>query len=334
MSYTRRTFLSTAVGVVGLGALAGCQGSSPEESADTAQASFFVFGDIASEVAGDAASTGLLVPIGQHGHGWEPGPRVREDIYNTNLFVHGMPGFQPWVDDILGDLDADGAEVTPLDVSADVDLLAAGADHDEHGETHSDDHHEEAHTDDHHEESHDHGPMDPHFWMDPLRVRDAVGTVEQGLAGVDEENAQTYADNAEAYRARLDDLDGRIESVVADASTETLLVAGHDAFGYLEARYGVTVQALTDVSPDDQPTTRDVQRAQELVAEHDLQYVCADPLESQQAAEQIVAETDTEAVLPLTAMPGMTEEWADEDWGYLEVMENVNLPTLERALDT
>src|SRR6056297_2748314 len=154
MSYTRRTFLSTAVGVVGLGALAGCQGSSPEESADTAQASFFVFGDIASEVAGDAASTGLLVPIGQHGHGWEPGPRVREDIYNTNLFVHGMPGFQPWVDDILGDLDADGAEVTPLDVSADVDLLAAGADHDEHGETHSDDHHEEAHTDDHHEEAH------------------------------------------------------------------------------------------------------------------------------------------------------------------------------------
>jgi len=111
MSYTRRTFLSTAVGVVGLGALAGCQGSSPEESADTAQASFFVFGDIASEVAGDAASTGLLVPIGQHGHGWEPGPRVREDIYNTNLFVHGMPGFQPWVDDSTSSTSSAGTMV-------------------------------------------------------------------------------------------------------------------------------------------------------------------------------------------------------------------------------
>jgi zinc transport system substrate-binding protein len=38
-------------------------------------------------------------------------------------------------------------------------------------------------------------------------------------------------------------------------------------------------------------------------------------------------------VLPLTPIPGQTEEWADNDWGYVEVMENVNLPTLEQALD-
>ena len=169
--------------------------------------------------------------------------------------------------------------------------------------------------------------------MDPLRMKDAVGTVERALTDVDGENADSYADNAQAYRDRLDDLHARMDSMVADASTETVLVAGHDSFSYVGDRYGVTVRALTGLSPDDQPTTRDIQQAREIVAEHDLQYICADPLESQQAAEQLVAETDAEAVLPLTAMPGLTETWASNDWGYVEVMENVNLPTLERALD-
>jgi zinc transport system substrate-binding protein len=31
-------------------------------------------------------------------------------------------------------------------------------------------------------------------------------------------------------------------------------------------------------------------------------------------------------------MPGLTDEWEAEEWGYVEVMEQVNLPTLERAL--
>jgi len=32
-------------------------------------------------------------------------------------------------------------------------------------------------------------------------------------------------------------------------------------------------------------------------------------------------------------MPGLKEEWDDDDWGYIEVMENVNYPTLVEALD-
>ncbi len=79
---TRRRMLqnlgaSTAVAA----GLAGCLDSLSGGSSDaTAQATFFVFGDIAAAVAGDATETDLLVPIGQHGHGWEPGPRIREEI--------------------------------------------------------------------------------------------------------------------------------------------------------------------------------------------------------------------------------------------------------------
>ena len=376
MELSRRRLLSVAAGTAGTGILAGCTGggttSGSESDTTTARASFFVFGDLTERVAGETAATDLLVPVGQHGHGWEPGPSVREDIRDADLFVHGMPSFQPWVDDIKTDLDADSPDVSTVDVSAGLDLLAAGGghegdhtqeshdgdhteesheddhteerhdgDHTETGhdsdhteESHDDGHTEESHEDDHTETGHDHGSgMDPHFWMDPLRVKTATDTVRQALVDIDPDNADAYAENAEAFGDELDTLHERLESVVADASTGVVLVAGHNSVQYFGDRYGVTVEALTNVSPDDRPTPRDIERAQDVIETHNLQYICADPLESQQAADQLVEATDAEAVLPLTAMPGLTDEWDDEEWGYVEVMENVNLPTLERALD-
>jgi len=321
---TRRRVLLGTASVASVGWLAGCSGGTAtdaggESASTTAQASFFVFGDVATAVAGETATAGLLVPIGQHGHGWEPGPRVREDIRDSDLFVHGMEGFQPWVDDIRSELDS----VVTVDASTRVDLLEAGHGHEEE----EGDHHEDE------EDGHDHGAVDPHFWMDPLRVADAARTIRQGFVDVDPDNEATYAENAEAYRERLTDLHDRIESTVADASREVILVAGHNAFQYLGDRYGLETRSLTDLSPDDRPTPRDIGRAQEVIEAHDLSYICADPLESQQAADQLVAETDAEEVLPLTAMPGLTEAWEDNNWGYIDVMENVNLPTLERALE-
>lgn len=352
MELSRRRLLTLAAGTVGTGMLAGCLGdgtaSGSEPDTTTARASFFVFGDLTGQVAGETAAADLLVPVGQHGHGWEPGPSVRENIRDADLFVHGMTGFQPWVDDIRTDLEADDPDVTTVDVSAGIDLLAAGSDHRNHdGEHTEEDHDEERTEEDHHEEhtkedhdeehtegDHDHGSgMDPHFWMDPLRVKQATSTVRRALVDVDADSTDAYTANAEAFRSELDDLHERIEGVVADASKDIVLVAGHNSLQYFGDRYGVTVEALTNVSPDDRPTPRDIERAQEVIEAHNLRYICADPLEPQQAAAQLVEETDAEAVLPLTAMPGLTDEWGSEGWGYVEVMANVNLPTLERALD-
>ncbi|MGQ4557441.1 metal ABC transporter solute-binding protein, Zn/Mn family [Halobellus sp. GM3] len=359
MELSRRRLLATAASGLGIGLLAGCVGDadgSGDGSRDadggadrsTVRASFFVFGDVAAAVAGDAVDTESLVPIGQHGHGWEPGPRVREEIHGADLLLHGAEGFQPWMDTILTDIDADGSDVTTVDVSAAVDLLGASDDHshtdgDDHaGEPIDEDHahSEEEHTDDghgddeHHDDTDDghESPVDPHFWMDPVRLGNSVETVRDGLVDVDSEHADTYATNAEAFRERLDSLHGRIESVVDGAATDVLLVAGHNSFRYFRDRYGIEIESLTGVSPDDRPTARDIEQAQHAIETHGLKYICADPLESQQAATQLLEETDAEDVLPLTAMPGMTDEWVEDGWGYLDVMEQVNVPTLERAL--
>lgn len=78
---TRRTN-RTGFGAATIGALAGCTSSDVNSSGSSgsrpeAQSSFFVFEDFTSQVAGEIATTERLVPIGQHGHGWEPGPQIQ-----------------------------------------------------------------------------------------------------------------------------------------------------------------------------------------------------------------------------------------------------------------
>ena len=375
--------VETTVSAFAVGSLAGCLGdasftSDREADGTTAQASFFVFGDFASQVAGDAATAETLVPVGQHGHGWEPGPQIQGDALDADLFVHGVDGFQPWADDVAANVREDDADTALVEVGSNVDLLDAGShaseghgDHDdggdhgshdgaahdettEHGghdetnhrdetdhEGHDDETDHEGHDDetDHEghdgegEEGHDHASgADPHFWLDPVRAKQAVETVRAGFASADEGNAEAYAENADAYASRLDDLHASFESALDAASKDVILVAGHDAFGYLADRYDFEVETLTGVSPDDEPTPRDVEAAQQVIAEHDLDHVLADPLASQRAADQLVAETDAESVLPLTSIPGRTDEWAEQNWGYVDVMTEINLPTLKRAL--
>jgi len=358
--HTRRHLLGTAAGALAAGSLAGCLGDAVGDAAGsdgdglTAQASFFVFGDLASQVAGDDATTETLVPTGQHGHGWEPGPKIQGAVLESDLFVTGVEGFQPWADDIAANLRDDGADVPVVRVGSNVDLREADHDHDDHeGDDHDDhegddhDDHEGDETDSHdtdHEggddhregDDHDHSARldgrDPHFWLDPIRVKRVVETIRAGFADADPDAADAYAENAGAYRSRLDDVHESFESALADAPTDVVLVAGHDAFGYLADRYGFEVEALTGLSPDDRPTPKAIERAQHVIADHDLEYVLADPLESQTAAEQLVAETDATEVLPLTSIPGRTDEWDERGWGYVDVMTEVNLPTLERAL--
>jgi zinc transport system substrate-binding protein len=336
VAYRRRRVLTFGASLFGAGALAGCTGRLAPVDADvstetTAQASFAVFGDIAAAVAGDTATAETLVPVGQHGHGWEPAPRIREAVLRADLFVYGLPGFQPWADLVVRDLREDEHDVAVVAAAEGVDLLEATEARVHDHAVESDDHADEEHS----AEPDDPGPSreaDPHFWLDPLRAKAAVDNVHDGFVRIDPDNTTAYRANAEASRDRLDELHDRFESTLTARSRDAVFVAGHNAFGYLHDRYGIEIQALTGLSSDDIPSPRDVERAQHLIAEHDLEYICADPLESQRAAEQLVDETDARAVLPLTAIPGRTEAWAESGWGYVDIMANVNLPTLERAL--
>ncbi|MFC6991674.1 metal ABC transporter substrate-binding protein [Haladaptatus sp. GCM10025707] len=302
--------------------LAGCLGdSSGEAGQSTATASFFVLSDFAEQIVGDGLTIENLVPVGQHGHGWEPGPNVQRSVLQSLAFLYVGHGFQPWADNIVSNLAADAPEVVVVEAWEDIDLLAAtGHDQGEEDGGHKED------------EDHDETGVDPHFWLNPQRAAQAVETIAAGLGAADADRAQQYRDGAAAYTEVLSDLDTEFENALSTRTREAVLVAGHDAFQYLATRYGFEVHALSSLSPDDEPTPQDVRHAQEIIEEHDIEYVLAPVFESDRAARQLVEETDATGLLPITSIPSISEEWRDKGWSYEDIMREVNLASLTEAL--
>ena len=307
-SYTRRRLLTTSIGAATAASLAGCTGSDAEQSAAGADADgtpavratapFHVFGDITEAVAGDSGAVETLVPLGSHGHGWEPSGDTQATVIDSDLFVY-MDGFQPWADDMVASMRDDDAPVTAVNIADGIEKLGGHDGHseedhsdehseeknseenhseegdngDEHSEEehsgehskedHSEEHSEEEHSEEHSEEDHsgesehsedehgaethdgghghDHGAEDPHVWLDPVRLKQAVTNVQNGLVDIDSDNADSYATNGDEYRAQLDQLDQSFADTLGDADSDVVFVAGHNAFQYLESRYGFRV---------------------------------------------------------------------------------------------
>jgi zinc transport system substrate-binding protein len=329
---TRRTFLKAGA-VAALTGGSGCLGtlsSSGESQSATetgldVQSSFFVASDFARQVAGDTATVESLVPFGQHGHGWEPGPDVQRAAADADLFVYVGEEFQPWVDDIVANLETDAPDVSVVPIRHGVDLLPAPRT-DEHQEQGT-----EAHDDDG-EESHDYGARDPHFWLDPTRAAAAVENVATGVTDADPDNQETYESNAASFVTDLEALDTGFEETLADRSRDVVLIAGHNAFQYLGHRYEFEVHALTGIAPDATPSPKAIREAQQVIEEDGVEHVLAPVFESDRAAQQLVEETDATEVLPITPIPTIKPEWNEQGWGYLDVMREVNLDSLATAL--
>jgi len=299
------------------GGLAGCTdvlgaGSGPGSGV---QASFYLLYDFADQIAGEETDVESIVPFGQHGHGWQPSGQVQKEIYQSAAFVYMGEGFQPWADNVVNNLRADDAGVTIVAARHGIDLLGRNASH-ESGD------------------GHDHGDAtgDPHFWLDPMRTKRAVDNVRDGLIEATPDAEAQFREQADAYKSEIDDLHATFESRFESAEQSHVLVAGHNAFQYTGARYGFTVHSLSGVSPDEEPSGQAIREAQATIEEHGIEYVLTPTMESDRAARQLVSETDANEVLEISALSGVKEEWTERGWGYLEVMENVNLPALTKAL--
>ncbi|MCR9219175.1 MAG: zinc ABC transporter substrate-binding protein [Alphaproteobacteria bacterium] len=143
-----------------------------------------------------------------------------------------------------------------------------GDEHDnDHDHGHSDEHdhgHDDAHAHDE-EHGHDHSGGDPHIWLDPTNAQAIVRAVADALAAVDPPNAARYRENAAAAVASLDALDAELSDRLAPAVDKPFIVF-HDAYRYLEERYGLTAAGAITVNPEVAPGAARVAEMRETVA--------------------------------------------------------------------
>jgi zinc transport system substrate-binding protein len=182
--------------------------------------------------------------------------------------------------------------------------------------------------------------FDPHAWIDPVLAGEMVGTITDALAEYDPENADRYRENADRYRAELAAVDERLLELVTDAELDVAVFAGHDSYQYIEQRYGFELVTPTGVSPNEEVASSDIVDLVALIEANSIETVLYDPFEAAQPGadlprlvEALFEDSGAERAEPLSPLSGVTQGWAEKEWGYVEQMKQVNIPSLEAALN-
>lgn len=154
---------------------------------------------------------------------------------------------------------------------------------DPQGETH-------AHGGHGHGHGHDHGQdaNDPHFWLDPVRVRAIVPFVERALSAADPSNATRYRENATMLGQRLQGLHDRLKTILAPARQVPYLVF-HDAYQYLETRYRLSAVGTVTLDPEIRPGAHHIAALRRTAEEHSVKCAFGEP-QFKPATMSIIAE--------------------------------------------
>jgi zinc transport system substrate-binding protein len=161
---------------------------------------------------------------------------------------------------------------------------------------------------------------DPHVWLDPSRFAAMVTLI--GL--------QLHREPAAArLTARLEALDSDLAAGLAHCRRHEL-VTSHAAFGYLAKRYGLEQLALTGLSPESEPSPRDLEALVDEVKQTGATTVFFETLVSSKLAETVAREAGATTTV-LDPLEGLTEDEVAAGDDYLSVM-RANLVTLRAAL--
>jgi zinc transport system substrate-binding protein len=303
---------ATAVASAATLLVSGCGGADSGGGDDgvSVLAGFYPLEWVTARVGGDVVSVSSLTAPGAEPHDLELAPQDIAAVSEADLLVY-LEGFQPALDEAAHSEAEDHA--WDAGQAADLSLTAEEA----HGdEAHAD----EAHADEHAES------VDPHFWLDPLRLAQVGDALAEQLAEVDPGNADAYEENAAALRADLEELDGEMQNALSNCQVDTL-VTGHDAFGYLGDRYGFEVVGISGLSPSAEPDPAGLAEIAELVEQRGVTTVYTETLVDPAIAETVASEAGAETAV-LDPIEGLTDESAGED--YLEVM-RANMATLQEG---
>lgn len=264
--------------------------------------SFYPISNIVKAVGGNLVDVQNLIPSGVEPHDFEPSSRDLVEIGNADAFLYNGAGLESWIKKWN-----DGISVKPEHViNMEESLKTRGA------KLYSKD-----------------GITDPHFWLDPQIMKNEVSIVRDMLTDIDPSHKDLFTENAKRYTSSLDLLD---EHFIVGLSSCVLrdVVVLHEAFNYLAGRYGFNVTSIEGISPDEDPSPKELARIVNLAREKGVKHIFFETVASPKFSELIAREIGG-ATLVLNPIESLTPDEVQSGEDYFSIME-MNLNNLQTAM--
>ncbi|CAG7617831.1 High-affinity zinc uptake system binding-protein ZnuA [Paenibacillus solanacearum] len=280
-------------------------------------ASFYPLYDFTRNIGGEHVNVINFVPAGVEPHDWSPKSRDMTNLNGAELFVYLGAGFEGWVDDTLKSMPKD-AKTAVLEASKGIVLLPAG-EHDDHDHGHEDKGKKDSHE----------SEYDPHVWLSPANAKQIALNIKDALVKVDGAHQADYEANYKKYAEQLDQLDAKYKAELSKTPKKEIVVT-HQSFGYLAKQYGLTQKAIMGLSPDAEPTSKDMKDILQFIKNNQVKFIFFEELVSDKLAKTLAKDAGVETLV-LSPVEGLTSEQEKQGANYITLMNN-NLNNLIKAL--
>ena len=153
---------------------------------------------------------------------------------------------------------------------------------------------------------------DPHTWLDPEKAGEEAQIIADKLSEIDSEHKETYQKNAQAFIKKAHDLTKKYQPIFEKANQKTF-VTQHTAFSYLAKRFGLNQLGIAGISPDQEPTPRQLTEIQEFVKTYKVKTIFTESNASSKVADTLVKSTGVglKTLNPLEADPQNDNSYLD-----------------------
>lgn len=276
--------------------------SIPQNEKLTVMTSFYPLAYLAQAIGGDMVSVTNMTPAGMEPHDFEPSPRHLISMGKSDLFLYNGAGFEPWVMKWQN-----GAFEHPkkiLDISAtlkarSVKLLPAQ------------------------------GATDPHSWLDPMIMIKEAEIVHDAFVEMDPMHEDVYTANAVRVAESLASLDRAFRDGLSVCEKNNIVVS-HEAFEYLGRAYGIQVTSIAGISPDEEPSPKELARIADLIRAKGVKHIFFETTTSPKLSQVLAREVGGETLV-LNPLESLTPFELQSGEDYVSLM-MANLNNLRKAL--
>ena len=248
-------------------------------------------------VAGECATVTALIPPNLGPHDFQATPSDIAALSNASVLVKNGLGMEYFLDKLTASAENDSLKV--IDTSRGVAVIESDEEEDgDHGG--------------------DHGEVNPHIWLDPLRAVQQVENIRDGLVKADPDCTDGYTQRAAAYSEKLKGLNTTFANQLKPFRGQTF-IAFHDFAPYFAERYDLKAEFVVDV-PEMNPTPADLQRVSNLVEESQLKALLSEPQEGDRSFNALAEDLGVN-VVTFDPLETGSEEASKQPDTYFKVMD-------------
>lgn len=267
----------------------------------TVATSFYPLYYFASQIGGSKARVINITPAGAEPHDYDLSTYDMAQIDNSQLLILNG-GIESWGDKVKSALSGDHVVI----VTAGNGLLSQSVIENGTGQT------------------------DPHVWLDPILAEKEVSAITSGFIKVDPQDTNYFRENEATLNNKLDQLDKSYQQGLTGCKKNSI-VTSHAAFGYLATRYGLKQISVAGLSPDAEPSAKQLANIANFISQNQVKYIFFESLITPKLAQTLASETGAQTLV-LDPIEGVSLDSQNQGANYFTIMQN-NLHNLQIALE-